>query len=77
MSRIVSQSIFTAETAPVRSWQSYATSGAVHVGIVALLFLITFPAVKEAVRPTEHVTLISPVLPAYSLRFPVPSSSIL
>jgi TonB family protein len=65
MSRIISQSLFRSETAPARSWQSYVTSGAVHVGVIAALCFISFPAVNKIVKPQERATLISPVLPVY------------
>lgn len=64
MSKVIAQSIFTENVAERRSWQSYATSGAVHVAVIALLFVITFPAVTKLSQP-EHVTLIAPVLPEY------------
>ncbi|MBV9264813.1 MAG: energy transducer TonB [Acidobacteriaceae bacterium] len=64
MSRIITQSIFHTQTAR-RSWQSYATSSAVHIGMITALFLITFPAVKDITKPKENVTLIAPALPKY------------
>lgn len=65
MNRIVSQSLFSSPTVAVRSWSSYATSGAVHVIVITALFFITFPAVQEITKPEQHVTLIAPVIPAY------------
>jgi len=61
MTRIVSQGLFTSETVAARSWQSYATSGAVHAVVIGALFFITFPAVKQIVKPEERVTLLAPV----------------
>ena len=65
MNRIVSQSLFSSQTAESRSWQSYLTSGIVHVVMIAALLLVTFPAVKDLVKPEQHVTLIAPALPDY------------
>jgi TonB family protein len=65
MKRIVSQGIFSSETAEVRSWRSYATSGVVHAAMIGALLLVTFPAVQEIEKPEQHVTLIAPPLPAY------------
>jgi TonB family protein len=65
MDRIVAQSIFTQTAVPGRSWRSYATSVAVHVGVITLLFVITFPAVERMTELQRHVTLIAPVIPAY------------
>lgn len=65
MSKVISQSIFSSKTAERRSWQSYATSGAIHVIVIGALFFITFPAVEEIAAPEQHTTLIAPVLPKY------------
>ncbi|MCU1294397.1 MAG: TonB-like protein [Bryobacterales bacterium] len=65
MSRVLSQSLFSAQEVATRSWQSYATSGVVHIGGIALLLLVTFPAVKDISKPKESVTLLAPVLPQY------------
>jgi TonB family protein len=64
MSKIVAQSIFSLKTADPRSWQSYATSSAIHVVVISALFLVTFPAMKEMAQP-EHVSMVDPVLPVY------------
>jgi TonB family protein len=68
MSKIVAQSIFSLKTADRRSWQSYATSSAIHVVVIGALFLVTFPAVKQMAEPERQVTLVDPVLPVYKVK---------
>jgi TonB family protein len=68
MSKIVAQSIFSVKTADRRSWQSYATSSALHVVVIGTLFLVTFPAMKEVAERQEHVTLVAP--PVYKPKVP-------
>jgi TonB family protein len=65
MSRVLSQSLFSSQPVATRSWQSYATSGVVHVGAIALLLTVTFPAVKDIAKPKDNVTLLAPALPQY------------
>jgi TonB family protein len=65
MSRVISQSLFSAQEVETRSWKSYLTSGVVHACLIALLLLVTVPAVQEVTKPRENVTLIAPVLPEY------------
>lgn len=65
MSKVISQSIFSAKTADRRSWQSYVTSGAIHVVVIGALCFVTFPAVEQIATRPEHATLIAPVLPKY------------
>src|SRR5579875_53609 len=65
MSKVISRSLFNTQEVPSRGWKSYATSVAVHVGLIALLLSITFPAVQEMTKPKENVTLLAPVLPQY------------
>jgi len=61
MNRIVSQSLFSSQIAETRSWQSYLTSGVVHVILITLLLVVTVPAVKEIAKPEQHFTLLAPV----------------
>lgn len=65
MSRVISQSLFNTQEVEARSWKSYTTSGIVHICLIALLLLVTVPAVQEATKPRDNVTLIAPVLPEY------------
>ncbi len=62
---IISQSLFSTQEAPKRSWQSYATSVGVHVALIVLLLTVTFPAVRDLAKPKDNVTLLAPVLPQY------------
>jgi TonB family protein len=61
MNRIVTQSLFSSQVAETRSWQSYLTSGVVHVILITLLLMVTVPAVKEITKPEQHFTLLAPV----------------
>lgn len=65
MSKVISQTIFSAKTAERRSWQSYVTSSAIHVVVIGVLCFVTFPAVEEVAAPPQHATLIAPVIPKY------------
>lgn len=65
MSRVISQSLFSTQQVEARSWRSYLTSGIVHVCLIALLLLVTVPAVQEVTKPRDNVTLIAPTLPKY------------
>jgi TonB family protein len=48
-----------------RSWQSYATSVAVHGGALALLLAITFPAVQQLRPPVDRFVLLEPRIQPY------------
>jgi TonB family protein len=48
------------------SWRSQTTSAVIHGILIALALLITVPVVRETRKAQQHVTLIAPVIPAYS-----------
>ena len=62
---VISQSLFTAQQVEARSWKSYSTSLIVHACLIAVLLLVTVPAVQQVTKPRDNVTLIAPVLPEY------------
>jgi TonB family protein len=69
MSRITTQSIFhTSVHKP--SWQSYAMSSVVHVGLAVLAFAVVVPMAVEVHKSLEHITLVRPV-PEYKPKSPV------
>ncbi len=53
---------FEATAAP---WRSYSTSVLVHAGIIALLFLITFPLAQQLKPPSQRFVLVLPQLQPY------------
>ena len=63
MSNVVVRSIF--HTAVVeRSWKTQATSAVVHIVVIAAAFLISIPVAQQLeTSPSEHVTLIAPMIP--------------
>ena len=69
MSKIVAQSLF--HTTEVQaSWRSQTTSAVIHGGLIAVALLITVPVVRETRKAQQHVTLVAPVIAAYTPKIP-------
>ncbi len=69
MNRITTQSLFHTSVHKA-SWQSYAVSTGVHVGLAFLAFAIVVPVAVEVHRSMEHITYVAPV-PEYKPK-PIP-----
>lgn len=60
MSRITTQSLFhTSVHKP--SWQSYAVSTVVHLGLTVLAFAVIVPVAVQVHKSMEHITFVKPV----------------